>query len=67
MLVRVNNACSVCQLRVDAKEGVQTVAELRAENQTLSDRNTQVRYMFLLLMFLCVQKIFGYIMLIFVC
>jgi hypothetical protein len=33
---------SVCQGRVDAGEGVQTVEALRAENQTMSDRMTQV-------------------------
>jgi hypothetical protein len=35
---------SVCQVRVDARDGGLIVAQLRAENQTMSDRNTQVQY-----------------------
>jgi lysozyme family protein len=36
---------SVCQVRVDAGVGVQTVEALRAENQTMSDRITQVYFL----------------------
>jgi hypothetical protein len=35
---------SVCQVRVDASEGGQIVAQLRAENRTISDRNAEVQY-----------------------